>query len=217
MQKSFLIFSFIFFFILFRNIPNYIMLLRHVHPTQTSAYLDAPIHYVPSSVQQGSSTTPTSQTLSAYIHPAGAAVLAAPESTAIPAAIQYAVPAIAQPIQIQPIEYNSHALHNTQLYPFNSPIDIYNSLQIHKHPTSLLDSYIPSSIILAAQRQRNGGLVNRHLNHQSPHIMHHATAHYQQGSHQPGYNTIAYSTAQGYSKRSPKLVTERPLKLNKIN
>lgn len=218
------------------------MLFRN--PTHTSAYAlpGGSIQYsspLISSTVPGPQTTPPSPALQTYIPPTvdGTAVLAGPEPTAIPGAtFQYAVPPLAaQPIQFQQIEYNPQPLHNAQFYPFSSPFDIYNSLHIHKQPTSLLDSYIPSSVILAAQRQRNAALAHRQHSHPlvnsqfshsltnsfpAPSLSHPTTFYHQgshQGSHQPGYNTIAYSTAQGYSKRSPKLVSERPLKLTKVN
>lgn len=157
------------------------------------------------------------------------AVLHAPESTAIPA-FQYIIPtgathhvAAAQTVPLQlpqsieyalqpqhPIEYHApiqkpnylqHYMHH-----FTPTLDLFG--QFNKHPISLLDSYIPSSVVLARQRGIGhvGNGVGRNLLHtvsspQVTHLIH-------QGSHQPGYNTIAYSTHQdfsGYAKRSPKL------------
>ncbi|XP_055315916.1 uncharacterized protein LOC129575826 isoform X2 [Sitodiplosis mosellana] len=168
----------------------------------------------------------------------GTAILPAPESTAIPSAtLQYAtIPQLQlapQPLHLHPVAPQSLHLQPEFIAPpqvpnphqyysssshLPSPVDIYHSLQKH-HPSSLLDSYIPSSLVWA-QRQR--ALINRQLLHAvsgnfaSPTLTH-PTQFFQHGSHQPGYNTIAYSTAQGYSKRSPKLVTERPLKLKPRN
>lgn len=214
------------------------MLFRN--PTHTAAYAisGGQIQY-PGTTVISPSVQPTAPTNAAYAaaQPTidGTAVLAAPESTAIPAAtIQYALPAqfaTHHQLQYQPIEFTASAPapvpvsigHNQQFYHFASPIDVFHSLAAHKHPTSLLDSYIPSSVILAAQRQRGASLshAGRSAHHVPTALFQpaatHPTAFYHQGSHQPGYNTIAYSTAQGYSKRSPKLVTDRPLKLNKIN
>lgn len=69
-----------------------------------------------------------------------------------------------------------------------------------KQPTSLLDSYVPSSVILGRQR----ALQARQVLHPVA-----GTSAIIPGNHQPGYNTIAYSTYQGYTyaKRSPKTVT----------
>lgn len=207
------------------------------NPAHTQAYAIPSIQYaqpqyVASADQHAPAqhlTAPQPTIAAAYVNPTidGTAVLQAPESTSIPAAtIQYAVPQLqlaAQPLHLQPVaEYPAPQLHHSNLHysqHFGSPFDIFHSLQKHQ-PTSLLDSYIPSSVILAAQRQRNAALINRQYLHAvsgnyAPPTFAHPTQFYQQGSHQPGYNTIAYSTAQGYSKRSPKLVTERPLKHNK--
>lgn len=178
-----------------------------VAPTQVPTAVAAQPHLV----------TPQSTLAATFINPTidTTAVLSPPESTAIPAGT----------LLLQPAVDYSHQLHHShQYYPqqLTSPFDILQSLQ-KQHPTSLLDSYVPSSVIWAAQRQRNAALFNRqilhpiHGNFVGPTIAHPTHQFYQHGSHQPGYNTIAYSTAQGYSKRSPKLVTERPLKLKKRN
>lgn len=73
-----------------------------------------------------------------------------------------------------------------------------------KQPGSLLESYVPSSVILARQRALQGRQILQ------PVV---GTAAIIQGNHQPGYNTIAYSTYQGYTyaKRSPKAVTTTTL------
>lgn len=162
------------------------------------------------------------------------AVLHAPESTAIPT-FQYIIPAgshhvTAQvPLQLQqPIEYglqpqHHHVEYHAPVHPkpnylqhfsqhFTPSLDLFG--QYNKHPLSLLDSYIPSSVVLARQRgqlSHLGGGGGRNLLHTIPQ----ATHLIQQGSHQPGYNTIAYSTHQdysGYAKRSPKFT-----KTNKKN
>lgn len=163
------------------------------------------------------------------------AVLHAPESTAIPS-FQYIIPGGAHhitaaqtvPLQLpQPIEYALQP--QPQPHPQPHPIEYHVPLQkpnylqhfsqhftptldlfgqYNKHPISLLDSYIPSSVILARQRGLahiggGGGGGGRNLLHTVPQ----ATHLIQHGSHQPGYNTIAYSTHQdysGYAKRSPK-------------
>lgn len=228
-----------------RSLPNYIMVFRN--PSHAQAYAMPSIQYAQSAlvgpgeapVPQQHLTAPQSPLAASFVSPTidtAAAVLPAPDSTAIPhATLQYAVPSqlqyAPQALHLQPaVDYVapqlSHQLHHSQPYypsPYTSPVDIFHSLHKH-HPTSLLDSYIPSSVILAAQRQRNSALINRQILHAvsgnfaaSPAFHAHPTQFFHQGSHQPGYNTIAYSTAQGYSKRSPKLVTERPLKLNKRN
>lgn len=215
------------------------MLFRN--PAHTQAYAFPSIQYTQPAalVAPGDQPTPPQHltapqpTIAAtYVSPTidETAVLPAPESTSIPAAtLQYAVPQFqltSQSLHLQPVaEYAPPPqLHNSQLqYPshYAPQLDFFHSFPRH-HPTSLLDSYIPSSVILSSQRQRNAALINRQLLHAvsanfpSPTFAH-PTQFYQQGSHQPGYNTIAYSTAQGYSKRSPKLVTERPLKHNKRN
>lgn len=158
-------------------------------------------------------SAPQSTLAATFINPTidATAVLPSPEPTGIPAGTLLLQPAI---------DYSQ------QYYPhqLTSPYDILQSLQ-KPNPTSLLDSYVPSSVIWAAQRQRNAPLLNRQILHPihgnfiAPTIAAHPAQQFYQhhGSHQPGYNTIAYSTVQGYSKRSPKLVTERPLKLKKRN
>lgn len=227
-----------------RSLPNYVMVIRNPNhaQAQAQAYAIPSIQYAqvtPAEQQHLNGPQPT--LAASYVNPStidGTAVLQAPESTAIPTAtLQYAtVPQLQyapQALHLQPaVEYVPSSQqqfyptqhHSQQYYPssqFTSPLDIYHTLQKH-HPTSLLDSYIPSSVILAAQRQRNAALINRQILHAvsgnfGTSSFSHPSHFYQQGSHQPGYNTIAYSTVQGYSKRSPKLVTDRPLKLNKRN
>lgn len=155
------------------------------------------------------------------------AVLHAPESTAIPS-FQYIIPTGAHhvspqalPLQLsQPIEYALQPQHPLEYHvPLHKPnyiqhyshqhytptLDLFG--QYNKHPHSLLESYVPSSVVLARQRglAHIGGGGGRNLLHTVPQ----ATHLIQQGSHQPGYNTIAYSTHQdysGYTKRSPKFV-----------
>lgn len=152
------------------------------------------------------------------------AVLHAPESTAIPA-FQYIIPTashhhhVTGPLQLQqpieyalqphhPIEYHAPLQKLNYLQHFSPPhftptLDLFG--QYNKHPHNLLDSYIPSSVVLARQRGLTnigggGGRNLLHANSQATHLIQH-------GSHQPGYNTIAYSTYQdysGYTKRSPK-------------
>lgn len=209
-------------------------------PSHTQAYAIPSIQYSQQTLvspaeepshQHQELSAPQPTIAAAYVNPTveNTAVLPAPDTSSIPAAtLQYSLPQLQYAAHLQPVEYAQQyiapppqQLHHThQYYPsqhFTSPIDIYHSLQKHQ-PSSLLDSYIPSSVILAAQRQRNAGF-NRQILHAVPggFPFQHPSQFYHQGSHQPGYNTIAYSTAQGYSKRSPKLVTERPLKLNKRN
>lgn len=218
------------------------MLFRN--PAQAQTYTIPSIQYAqPALVAPAEQTAPSQHltapqpTLAATFvspHLEGTAVLPAPESTAIPtAALQYAtIPQLQlapQPLHLQPVAefvtspqiQNSHQYYQSSPQHLQSPLDIFHSYQKHQ-PSSLLDSYIPSSVIYAAQRQRNAALINRQILHAvsgnfAAPTLAHPTHFFQQGSHQPGYNTIAYSTAQGYSKRSPKLVTERPLKLNKRN
>lgn len=194
------------------------MVFRNPAPAQTFAYPSiqyaqpgfvAPTQIPTAVAAQPHLATPQSTLAATFINPSieATAVLPSPEPTAIPAGT----------LLLQPLH------HSQQYYPhqLTSPYDILQSLQ-KPHPTSLLDSYVPSSVIWAAHRQRNAALLNRQILHpiHGNFIAHPAQQFYQQhhhGSHQPGYNTIAYSTAQGYSKRSPKLVTERPLKLKKRN
>lgn len=157
---------------------------------------------------------PQSTLAATFLNPTldGTAVLPPAEPTVIPGGTLFLQPTIDYPQQ--------HQFYPQQL----TSLDILQALQ-KPHPNSLLDSYVPSSVIWAAQRQRNSALLNRQLLHPlhgnfaGPTISHPLQQFYHHGSHQPGYNTIAYSTAQGYSKRSPKLVTERPhpLKLKKRN
>lgn len=221
------------------------MVIRNPNQAHAQAYAIPSIQYAQQAalvtqaengVPQQHVSGPQPTLAASFINPTldGTAVLPAPESTAIPAGtIQYAaVPQLQyapQALHLQSaVQYvpSPQLQHSQQYYPsqqhFTSPLDIYHSLQKH-HPTSLLDSYVPSSVIWAAQRQRNAALINRQFlqavsgNFGGTPSFAHPMQFYQQGSHQPGYNTIAYSTAQGYSKRSPKLVTERPLKLNKRN
>lgn len=183
---------------------------QHLQPTPNQ-HLAAP----QPTVSYASRPTPLEET----------AVLHAPESTAIPT-FQYILPSAthhvtgpAVPLQLQqpieyalqphhPIEYHAPVQkqhHYLQHYSqhFTPTLDLFG--QYNKHPLSLLDSYIPSSVVLARQRglANIGGGGGRNLLHANPH----ATHLIQQGSHQPGYNTIAYSTHQdysGYAKRSPK-------------
>lgn len=181
-----------------------------VGPTQVPTAVAAQPHLAP----------PQSTLAATFINPTidGTAVLPSSEPTALPAGTLLLQPAVDYPQQLH------H--HSQQYYPhqLTSPYDILQSLQ-KPNPTSLLDSYVPSSVIWAAQRQRNtAALLNHrqilhpiHGNFIAPTIAAHPAHQFYQhhGSHQPGYNTIAYSTVQGYSKRSPKLVAERPLKLKK--
>lgn len=151
----------------------------------------------------------------------------APESTPIPAStIPYALPSThLHPLQLHPtIEYPSHPYHSHPYQPHQphlfqpqlaAPYDLLRSL-FHKQPANLVESYIPSSLLYAMQRNRNAAYTNAHIlsavpapNFAVP-TLGHPTHLLQQGSHQPGYNTIAYSTAQTYSKRSPKLMPDHP-------
>lgn len=175
-------------------------------------------------------------------------VLHTPETTAIPSpAIHYSITPshqvtslphahslqYAPHIQVQPslqyilppkqtIEYQAAApLHkpshlnigpqytHTQNYAqsYAPTLDLFGAY--NKQPKTLLDSYVPSSVVLAHQRQ----LGRPFYNHLAPSI-----GVQQQGSHQSGYNTIAYSTFQGYghSKRSPISIATAPLN-NKTN
>lgn len=209
------------------SFPNYVMIFRN--PTHSQAFAYQPIQYaqsglvaptqVPTAVAaQPHLTAPQSTLAAAFLNQNldTTAVLTPPEPTAIPAGTLFLHPAA---------DYSQQLHHSHQYYPQQlTSFDILQSLQ-KPHPTSLLDSYVPSSVIWAAQRQRNTALLNRqilrpiHGNYVGPTIAHPVQQFYRHGSHQPGYNTIAYSTMQGYSKRSPKLVTERPfpLKLKKRN
>lgn len=99
-------------------------------------------------------------------------------------------------------------IHNHH-HPFTSAtnLDFFNPYG--KQPNSLLESYVPSSVILQRQRalQQARQLYHPSIGSNSPSIY---------GNHQPGYNTIAYSTYQGYTyaKRSPKAVTANNIKPN---
>lgn len=103
----------------------------------------------------------------------------------------------------------------------SGPYDFLRSL-FHKQPANLIDSYIPSNLLYAMQRNRHAAIANAHVlsalppspNFGTP-TLGHPSHLFQQGSHQPGYNTIAYSTNQNYFKRSPKLNTDHPSKGNK--
>lgn len=187
-----------------------------VAPTQVPTAVAAQQHLAaPHSTLAATFLNPTSGN---YPTIDATAVLPSPEPTAIPTGT----------LLLQPtVDYAQQLHHSQQYYPhqLTSPYDILQTLQ-KQNPTSLLDSYVPSSVIWAAQRQRSAALLNRqilhpiHGNFLTPTIAAHPTQQFYQhhhGSHQPGYNTIAYSTVQGYSKRSPKLVSERPLKLKKRN
>lgn len=214
--------------------------IQYAQPAQLVATSDqsAPAQHLTAPQNLAASQPTLSAT---FVNPTidGTAVLQSPESTAIPSAtLQYAIPQLQlapqqlhlqqvapQTLHLQPEFIAPPQIHNPHQYYSSSShlpssFDLYHSLQKHQ-PTSLLDSYIPSSVIWA-QRQRNAALINRQLLHAvsgnfASQTYAHPTLFFQQGSHQPGYNTIAYSTAQGYSKRSPKLVTERPLKLKPRN
>lgn len=101
--------------------------------------------------------------------------------------------------------------HFQPSYQYGSPqLDFFGSYNKH---SSLLDSYIPSSVILDRQRAY---LQKNQLYHQptSPSLNHIPTA---SNTHSlSGYNTIAYSTPLGYSynhlKRSPSLPVSTKLK-----
>lgn len=216
------------FSLLYSSFPNYVMVIRN--PAHGQAYAYPSIQYaqpglvaptqVPTAVAaQPHLAAPQSTLAATFINPTidGTAVLPSPEPTALPTGTLLLQPAVDYPQQLH------H--HAQQYYPhqLTSPYDILQSLQ-KPNPTSLLDSYVPSSVIWAAQRQRNPAALLSHRQilhpihgnfgnfiaaHPAQQFYHH------HGSHQPGYNTIAYSTVQGYSKRSPKLVTDRPLKLKK--
>lgn len=102
--------------------------------------------------------------------------------------------------------------HFQPSYQYGSPqLDFFGAY--NKQHSSLLDSYIPSSVIL--DRQRSYSQKNQ-LYHQpaSPSLNHIPTA---LNAHSlSGYNTIAYSTPLGYSynhlKRSPSLPVPTKLK-----
>lgn len=106
-------------------------------------------------------------------------------------------------------QYQSHFQPS---YQYGSPqLDFFGSY--NKQHSSLLDSYIPSSVILDRQRSY---LQKNQLYHQptSPSLNHIPTA---SNTHSlNGYNTIAYSTPLGYSynhlKRSPSLPVSTKLK-----
>lgn len=165
-------------------------------------------------------------------HSVESGILPAHESTPITATtIPYALPSThLHPLQLQPtIEYPSHPYqthHQPHAVPhifqpqLSAPYDLLRSL-FHKQPANLIESYIPSSLLYTMQRNRNAAFTNAHIlsavptpNFAAP-TLGHPTHLFQQGSHQPGYNTIAYSAPQLYQKRSPKLLSEHPGKGNK--
>ena len=173
---------------------------------------------------QSAGHLPAPQPTIAYAHSGpveDGAVLSAPEATIAPSpAIHYSIqpqaiayaqpspspsPAYGVPHQVHiqsPIDYSfghqaiqylqppKHAQQYTQSYRGPS-VDVFGP---YNKAASLLDSYVPSSVIYARQQafQRQ---VLQPINH---------------GSHAPGYNTIAYSTPQSsyafsaYAKRSTK-------------
>lgn len=205
------------------------MLIRNI-PTHSQAFSIPPVssspqHEIPIPNQHLAAPQPT---ISYVNHNSleETAVLQVPESTAIP--LQHIpfpqpvhqpihqhlhqIPQPIQPLHIQPqiqyagptqqpIEYQLQPQRPSflQSHHFTPTLDMFGN--INKHATSLLDSYIPSSVILA--RQRN---LLSHGRHHLPSFAYSQPTHLiHQGSHQPGYNTIAYSTYQGpggYSKRS---------------
>lgn len=203
----------------FRNPQGHAQAFAYPSVQYAQPGLVAPTQVPTAVAAQPHLANPQSTLAATFINPTidGTAVLPPPQPTSIPAGTLILQPAI---------DYSHQLHHSQQYYPhqLTTPYDLLQSLQ-KPHPTSLLDSYVPSSVIwAAAHRQRNAPLLNRqylhpiHGNFIAPTIAHPAQQFYQQhGSHQPAYNTIAYSTAQGYSKRSPKLVSERPLKLKKRN
>lgn len=100
--------------------------------------------------------------------------------------------------------------HFQPSYHYGSPqLDFFGAY--NKQHSSLLDSYIPSSVIL--DRQRSFLQKNQVYQSTSP-ITNHVSA---VNTHSlNGYNTIAYSTPLGYSynhlKRSPNLAASTKLK-----
>lgn len=205
-------FSFVSFFITFNSAQqNYVMLVENV-PTHTEAYavqgLPSTAHPLP--VPNQHLSAPQSQIT--YVHPNSiedGSLINAPESTAIPA-VQYisSEPQLQsfplhQPIQYalphQSLDYRSHGIASYHQPHFSPTLDFFGAF--NKHATSLLDSYIPSGLILARQRGLGAGKLFPPLSIQQ-HPTH--TQAFYHGSHQPGYNTIAYSTYQGggYAKRS---------------
>lgn len=216
---------------------NYIMVVpfRSI-PTHTQAYA---IQNVPAQYghQQHSQQLETSQPAAGYSHSVGPieeqSALRPPESTASPISnAHYGIQSNSfayQPPQQQQLHYSPQQIQFQQSLEYTLPpqqtieyhapkvtslasppyaqnyaqqftptIDFFGSF--NKQHTSLLDSYIPSSVIIARQRALGRQLAQSAAN--------------THGSHQPGYNTIAYSTPQGYgyAKRSPKIH-----KLNKKN
>lgn len=106
-----------------------------------------------------------------------------------------------------PTHYQSHFQPS---YQYGSPqLDFFGAY--NKQHSSLIDSYIPSSVILDRQRT----FLQKHQVYQpSSPITHHISA---VNTHNlNGYNTIAYSTPLGYSynhlKRSPSLPVSTKLK-----
>lgn len=173
-----------------------------LHAPETTAIPSPAIHYT---------ITPSHQVTSL---PHAAPLQYAPQQVQIQPSLEYVLP------PKQTVEYQAPAtLHKpsylnvgqqyTQNYAqsFTPTLDLFGAY--NKQPKSLLDSYIPSSVVLAHQRALGRQLYNNHGS---------SFGVQQQGSHQPGYNTIAYSTYQGYghSKRSPISITTQTLN-NKKN
>lgn len=174
-----------------------------LHVPETTAIPSPAIHYT---------ITPSHQITSL---PQGPSLQYAPQPLQLQSSLEYILP------PKQTIEYQAGAaLHKspqltagaqyTQNYAqaFTPTLDFFGAYN-NKQPKSLLDSYIPSSVILVHQRSLGRQIYNQH----APSIVQQ-----QHGSHQPGYNTIAYSTYQGYghSKRSPISITTNTLN-NKKN
>lgn len=191
--------------------PQPTVAYAHTRPVEETAVLHAPESTAVPTLQYTIASNPIQSTpYHATAHP----IQYTQQPIQLQESIEYAIRPHqsieyhTQPTKIQSIPIASHLHHYLQNYgqPNLTPtLDFFGAY--NKHPNSLLDSYIPSSVILARQHL----LGNRQLLHATQPS---ATQLIQHGSHQPGYNTIAYSVPQGYgyAKRSPKLI-----KLNKKN
>lgn len=169
----------------------------HSSPAEETAVLHAP---EPTAVPTPSASIPYRVPPAGFTYTAAHPVTYAQQHLQVQPSIAYELP------QQQSILYHhpKPLVHQQLLAPsshytpaYASNIDFF--APYGKQPNSLLESYVPSSVILARQR----ALQSRQLLHP---ILQNPSIH---GNHQPGYNTIAYSTHQtvSYAKRSPKAVT----------
>lgn len=186
-------------------------------PAEENAVLHAPEPTVIPSPPIQYTITPSHQ-LASLAH--GPSLQYAPQQVQFQPSLEYILPPKHQ-VEYQTLQKSPHISvvpHYTQNYAqsFTPTLDLFGAY--NKQPTSLLDSYIPSSVIIARQRALGRQLYQQQHQHQQQlhHHHHHQVPSFniqQYGSHQPGYNTIAYSTAQGYgqSKRAAISLTTNTL------